>query len=291
MALIEGVHVAITTPLHEDHTVDLEGLRAHVEWLLSEGVHGLIPVGTCGEYAQLLDHERAEVVETVLDVARGRVPVVVGVAAPSTRQVVHWAQHAKDHGATGIMALPPILYRAEWPEVVAHYEALDAIGLPIVLYNNPHDTSVDVTADRLGELSRLPHLTAVKEFSQDIRRITEIRATTRLEVVAGSDDLVLESLLAGATGWIAGMANVVPRQSIALYDLARAGRVDEAWEVYRQLLPLLRWDSTSRLVQVIKYGMACVGRPVGPSRSPRLPLDSTEADLVAQAVKQAQGAA
>jgi dihydrodipicolinate synthase/N-acetylneuraminate lyase len=212
MALIEGVHVAITTPLHEDHSVDLKALREHAEWLLAEGVHGLIPVGTCGEYAQLLDAERADVVETVLDVAKGRVPVVVGVAAPSTRQVVHWAQHAREHGADGVMALPPILYRPEWAEVVAHYEALDAVGLPIVLYNNPHDTAVDVTAERLAELSRLPRLRAVKEFSQDIRRITEIRTLTRLEVVAGSDDLVLESLLAGATGWIAGMANIVPRQ-------------------------------------------------------------------------------
>jgi 4-hydroxy-tetrahydrodipicolinate synthase len=279
-----GVYVAIATPFTKDYDVDWRTLREHAEWLIAEGVDGLIPTGTCGEYASLTDEERARVVETVLDAARGKVPVVVGVAAPATRQVVHWTEHAREHGAAGVMALPPILYKPRWNEVVAHYTAIDRVGLPIVIYNNPHDTAVDLTADRLEELGRLPHVRAVKEFSQDIRRVTEIFERTTLEVIAGADDLVLECLLAGATGWIAGMANVVPKESVALFRLAREGRWPEAWQLYRRLLPVLRFDSTPRLVQAIKEGIGARGRSLGPTRPPRLPLEAADAERLAEAL-------
>jgi 4-hydroxy-tetrahydrodipicolinate synthase len=284
VAQFGGVYVAIATPFTDDYEVDLATLREHAEWLIAEGVDGLIPTGTCGEYASLSDDERARVVETVLEVARGKVPVVVGVAAPATRQVVRWAEHARAHGAAGVMALPPILYKPRWDEVVAHYSALDQVGLPIVIYNNPHDTAVDLTADRLAELARLKNVRAVKEFSQDIRRVSEILERTDLEVIAGADDVVLECLQAGAIGWIAGMANVVPRESVQLYHLARDRRWDDAWVLYRRLLPVLRYDSTPRLVQAIKEGMTVRGRSLGPTRPPRLPLDRADFQHLTEAL-------
>lgn len=285
MAEFRGVYVAIATPFHADYSLDLEALRQHAEWLIGEGVHGLIPAGTCGEYASLSPSERATVVETVIDVAKGRVPVVVGVAAPSGLDVIHWAEHARDHGAAGIMALPPVLYHPTWDEVVAYYTALDRVALPIVIYNNPHDTTVDFTTARLQQLEHLSHIRAVKEFSQDIRRVNEIQTDTRFEVLAGADDLALECLWAGATGWVAGMVNILPRLTVNLYRLAEESRYDEAWALYRRLLPILRWDSTPRLVQALKYGMEMVGRPLGPTRPPRLGLTEEESRVVGDAVR------
>jgi 1-pyrroline-4-hydroxy-2-carboxylate deaminase len=272
----DGVYVAIVTPFTADFEVDYEGLGRHADWLIGQGVHGLVPTGTCGEYAQLSAEERTRVVETVAEAAAGRVPLVVGVAAPTTAQAVHWARHAHSVGAQAVMALPPINYRPTWPEVLAYYQAIGQVGLPIVVYNNPYDTGTDLTAERLHELEAIAPVVAVKEFSQDVRRLSEIRERSAIALIAGADDLVLESMQAGATGWIAGMANIVPGPSVELYDLATAGRLEEAWRLYRTLLPLLRYDTGPRLVQAIKYGMRVVGRPVGDPRPPRLPLEAAD---------------
>ena len=204
MAQFPGIYVALITPFTESGEVDYPSLREHVEWIIREGIHGLVPTGSCGEYAALSDQERAQVVETIIRTAAGRVPVVVGTAAPSTAKAVGWANHAKEAGAAGLMLLPPINYRPSRREVVAWYGALSQVGLPIIAYNNPFDTSTDLTPDLLGEIAQFEQVVAVKEFSGDVRRIPQILAETRLEVLAGADDVVLESLFAGATGWIRG---------------------------------------------------------------------------------------
>ncbi len=282
MARFSGVYVAIITPFTEAYDVDYDKLRDHASWLIECGVSGLVATGSCGEYASLEDAERERIIRTLADAAWDRVPLVVGVAAPSTRMVERWANLAKEVGAEGLMALPPVLYKPTWTEVKAHYAMLDRVGLPIIVYNNPHDTAVDVTPERLGELAReFSQVVAVKEFSGDVRRVTAIREHTDMEIIAGTDDLVVESVLAGATGWIAGMANIVPAASARLWSQAMEGQVEEAWDLYRRLLPLLRYDSTPRLVQSIKYGLARIGRPVGPTRPPRLPLEEADADVIA----------
>jgi len=279
-----GIYVAIVTPMTEAEEPDYARLREHAEWLLAEGVDGLVVSGTCGEYATLDEGERAQVVETVLSAAGGHHPVIVGVAAPATRSVVHWAQHAKEHGASALMALPPLLYRPTPAEVEAHFAAINAVGLPIIVYNNTHDTPVDLTPTRLNELSHLSNLVAVKEFSGDVRRISELLEKTQLEVMGGADDLVLESLLMGASGWIAGLTNVVPRESVHLYHLARAGKLDAARDLYRRLLPLFRYDSTPLLVQAIKFALAERGRPVGGTRAPRLALPERDQQAIRAAL-------
>jgi 4-hydroxy-tetrahydrodipicolinate synthase len=277
MAQFAGVWVAVCTPFTDGGDVDPIALRRHVDWLIDAGVDGLVPTGSCGEYGVLTPEERRLVVETVAETSRRRgVPVMVGVAAPATRDAVGWARHAKEVGAAGVMALPPVLYRARWEEVRAHYEALNRVGIPIVVYNNPSDTGFDITPEHLHELNRLENIAAVKEFSQDIRRVTAIQEATTLQVIAGTDDLLLESLIAGATGWIAGMANILPRASVRLYRTYQAGDLQEAWRLYRRLLPLLRWDSTPRLVQAIKTGLRLRQRPVGETRPPRLALTADE---------------
>lgn len=289
MTKFPGVYVAVITPFTAAGEVDYPRLHEHVDWLIAEGVHGLVPTGSCGEYAALSDAERARVVETIVKTAAGRVPTVVGTAAPSTAKAVAWAKHAKESGAAGVMALPPINYRPTRAEVVAWYRALSEVGLPIVAYNNPFDTSTDLTPDLLAELATIKGVVAVKEFSGDVRRIPHILAETRLEVLAGADDVVLESVLTGATGWIAGLTNVVPRESVLLFELGRAGKVAEANELYRRLLPLFRYDSQPIFVQVIKHCLEKAGKPVGQTRAPRLPLDGATRGAVDAAYAQAMG--
>lgn len=287
MIRFSGVYVAIITPFTEDYEVDYDGLREHASWLIDSGVDGIVATGSCGEYAVLTETERERVIRTLAEATHGRVPLVVGTAAPASRLVQKWAELAREVGAQGLMALPPVLYKPTWDEVEAHYGMLNQVGLPIIVYNNPHDTAVDITPERLGGLARtFENLVAVKEFSGDVRRISEIREHSDIEIVAGTDDLLVESIQAGATGWIGGMANIVPVESVRLLKLALEGQTEEAWALYRKLLPLLRYDSTPRLVQVIKYGMDQIGRSAGPTRPPRLSLDESDASVVRRVLAQ-----
>ncbi|MFD0671412.1 dihydrodipicolinate synthase family protein [Cohnella sp. GCM10027633] len=278
-----GVYVAIVTPFGSDQELDIPRLQEHVDWLIQEGVDGIVPTGSVGEYASLSPEDRATVVEAVIAVAAGRVPVVVGTAAPSTKMAVHWARHAKQAGAAGIMALPPINYKPTEAEVIAHYEALSAVGIPIIAYNNPHDYPTDLKPELLKKLSRIENVVAVKEFSGDIRRIHDIRRLTDLEIMVGVDDLAMEGGLLGASGWIAGLTNVLPAASVRMFKLAQQGKLDESLAIYRKLIPLFHWDANPRLVQAIKYGLELAGRPMGDARAPRLPLTEEEKADIRQA--------
>ena len=283
MIRFHGVYVAIVTPFKENYDVDYDKLRAHAAWLIEQGVAGIVATGSCGEYASLEENEREKIIRMLGEVTKGKVPFVVGVAAPATRMVKRWATVSREVGAQGLMALPPVLYKPTWDEVIAHYAMLNEVGLPIIVYNNPHDTAVDMTPERLGILSReFENVVAVKEFSGDVRRVTAIREHSDLEIIAGTDDLLVEGVLAGATGWIAGMANIVPRESVKLLRLVTEGHVEEAWALYRKLLPLLRYDSTPRLVQCIKFGLNHIGHSAGPTRPPRLSLDEHNSAVVAR---------
>ncbi|MGE5704122.1 MAG: dihydrodipicolinate synthase family protein [Clostridia bacterium] len=272
MAKFEGVYVAIVTPFTKEYEVDYKRLHELCDWMISQGVHGLVPCGSLGEYASLSVEERTKVVETVVAAAKDRVGVMVGSGAPSTQQAVGWVRQAKEAGAAGVMALPPINYRPLESEVIAHYEALASVGLPIIAYNNPHDYKVDLTPDLLTKLAKIDNIVGVKEFSGDIRRVHDILAKTDLEVMIGVDDLAMEGPLLGATGWIAGVPNALPKEGVELFALSRAGKLQEAMELYRRLLPLFHYDASPQLVQSIKYMMELAGFPVGPTRPPRLPL-------------------
>jgi len=287
MTRFAGVYVALVTPFTPDFEVDYKRLHELCEWQISQGVDGLVPSGSLGEYATLTNEERAKVIDTVVEAVKGRVPVVVGSAAPSTKQAVEWVRYAREAGADGVMALPPINYRPLEHEVVAHFEALNSVGLPIIAYNNPHDYKTDLTPDFLAKLSRLENVVAVKEFSGDVRRMVEILEKTDLEVMVGVDNLTLEGALMGATGWIAGVPNALPREGVELFRLAREGKREEAMQLYRRQLPLFRYDASPQLVQSIKYMMELAGFPVGPTRPPRLPLPEADLEGIRQAYQHA----
>lgn len=281
-----GIYVATTTPFDGGLELDLDRYRAHCAWLVDEGVDGLIPIGSLGEYESLTPDERRAVVTAAVEAAAGRAKVVPGVSAPSSRTACEQAQHAADAGADGVMLLPPTNHAPTAAEVVAHYAAVAEVGLPIIAYNNPFSTRVDLTPDLLARLSRIDGVVAVKEFSGDVRRVSEIlEVAPSLEILCGSDDVALESALMGATGWIGGFTGVFPRLTSEVFALGRKGDIAAALPLYRRMLPLLRWDSGPRFVQAIKLAIDLVGQPGGgPVRPPRLPLDDDAVQQVEQGV-------
>jgi 4-hydroxy-tetrahydrodipicolinate synthase len=276
--LFSGVIVATVVPFDADGRLLLDRYAEHVAWLRDNGCRGVAANGSLGEYASLTPAERRDVLKVAAEQAADDFVVVAGVAAPGGDESCRLAQEAADLGAHAVMALPPTIHRASNDEVVAHFERIATVGLPICVYNNPLDTKVDLLPALIARLAQLPQVAAVKEFSGDVRRFHEIaEVAPDLVLLAGADDLLLEAVMCGATGWLAGFPNAFPAESVRLFDLCRTGKLEEALELYRALLPAFRWDSRTEFVQAIKLGMDMVGRFGGPSRLPRLPLP-TEVD-------------
>lgn len=276
-----GVYVATTTPFTAEGSVDLDGVARNCERLADHGVHGIVPCGSLGEYETLTDDERAGVVKATVDAVAGRVEVVPGVSGKSAAEARRWAEQAGELGCRAVMCLPPTAHAPTHDEVVAHFGEVARVGLEIIAYNNPFSTRADLTPALLARLAEIEAVVAVKEFSQDVRRVAAVRqAAPRLQVVCGCDDTYVEAALMGASGWIAGFANALPAQSVALYDLCRAGRWDDAVAGYLPMLPLLRWDADPRFVQAIKLAMDATGFVGGTVRLPRLALPQSEAEQV-----------
>jgi 1-pyrroline-4-hydroxy-2-carboxylate deaminase len=276
---LDGVIVATALPYAEDASApaglrpDLDKYAEHCRWLVDNGCRGVGPNGSLGEYSSLTDDERRAVAKTAIEAVGDDGIVVVGVHGVGSHQARAWAEKAAEDGAHGVLCLPPTMYRANRGEVIAHFTEVAKAGLPVMVYNNPLDTKVDLTPDLLAEIAQIENVVAVKEFSGDVRRILEIRELAPdLAVVAGADDLTLEALLMGATGWFAGFPNVFPKESVRLYNLALEGKLEEARALYEPLVAAFRWDSRTEFVQAIKYGMDYVGRFGGPCRPPRGPL-------------------
>jgi dihydrodipicolinate synthase/N-acetylneuraminate lyase len=273
-----GILVATALPLRDDLSVDFDAYSEHVRFLADGGCHGVVPNGSLGEYQTLTPEERARVVEVAVAAAPAGFRVVPGVAAYGALEARRWTEQAAAAGCPAIMLLPPNAYRADPESVVAHYREVAKVGLPIVAYNNPFDTKVDLTPSLLGRLHAEGLIVAVKEFSGDVRRAYEIaELAPGLDVICGSDDVVLELAVAGAPGWIAGVPNALPAACVALWNAATAGDLATAVPAYRRLHPLLRWDSKTEFVQAIKLAMDLAGRYGGACRPPRGPL-SGEAD-------------
>ncbi|MGW3350549.1 dihydrodipicolinate synthase family protein [Nonomuraea rubra] len=270
-----GVHVATALPFDDDLSVDYDAYAEHVRFLAEGGCHGVCPNGSLGEYQTLTDEERARVVRTAVEAAPDGFHVMPGVAAYGSAESRRWAEQAAEAGASSVLLLPPNAYRADRSAVVAHYREVARAGLPVVAYNNPIDTKVDLTPPLLAELHQEGLIVGVKEFTGDVRRAYEIaELAPGLDVLVGSDDVLLELGIAGAVGWIAGYPNMIPRATVELYHLAVAGDVAKALPIYRDLHPLLRWDSKTEFVQSIKLSMDLAGRKGGPCRPPRLALAS-----------------
>lgn len=268
-----GVLVANPVTLTAELEVDVDRYGEHVAWLAAEGCDGVTPNGSLGEYQTLTDTERARVVATACQAAPEGFAVIPAVGAYGSGESVRWADQAAELGAPAVMALPPNSYRADERSVVAHYRAIAAVGVPVIAYNNPFDTKVDLGPELLARLHGEGLIVAVKEFAGDPRRAYAIaERAPGLDVLIGSDDTVLEVALAGGVGWISGFTSAFPRACVELFAASMAGDLDRALALYRPLHPLLRWDSRTEFVQAIKLAMDIVGRRGGPCRPPRMAL-------------------
>lgn len=273
-----GVLTATATPFTTDLTIDFDRYQEHVAWLAANGTHGVVVNGSLGEYQVLTSDERGQMVKAAIDAAPAGFNVVPGVGAYGAVESRRWAEHAAALGAKAVMCLPPNAYRATDDEVLAHFKEVGKVGIPIIAYNNPFDTRVDLTARLLARIAdEVPNVVAVKEFTGDVRRVWQIHQyAPRLDVLVGADDVLVELATGGVSGWIAGFPNALPCESVDLYDLAMAGKFVEAREAYAAVHDLFTWDSRKEFIQAIKLTMDLVGRYGGPTRLPRLPLPAEE---------------
>lgn len=284
-----GVFPAITTPFLKDLSVDHAFLAKHAAWLIDNGCVGVVALGSLGEAATLSFDEKVAILTTLRKSLPKTVPVIAGIAGLSTTECVALAQAAAKVGCDGIMALPPYVYRGDWRETEAHFSAvISATKLSCMLYNNPIAYGTDVSAEQMEQLARHRNLHAVKESSGDVRRVTAIRERLddRLKIFAGMDDAILESIPMGATGWIAGLVNAFPAESVEVFDAAIMGRGDEARRLYEWFLPLLRLDTVPKFVQLIKLVQQEVGQGSERVRPPRLELASAERDAVLSLIRE-----
>jgi len=286
----QGVYPAVTTQFTADQSLDLEATLSHVRTLIDAGVHGLIMLGTVGENTALSAAEKQAVLSAVVEAAGDRVPVLTGVAECSTAMACGFAAAAQKIGVDGLMVLPAMVYKSDPRETMAHYRAVaGASDLPIMCYNNPVSYGIDITAEMFADLADEPTLVAIKESSDDPRRLTDIvnRCGDRYVLFCGVDDLVLEAVLLGAVGWVAGLVNAFPHETMRLWRLATAGQWAEARDLYRWFTPVLHLDCHVKLVQYIKLAQAMAGLGSETVRAPRLPLAGDERQRIADIVQQA----
>ncbi|MBQ4820903.1 dihydrodipicolinate synthase family protein [Aquimarina sp. MMG016] len=284
----EGVMPAVTTKFTDEDTLDLKMFKVNVLAQLEAGVHGIILGGTLGEASTLSDEEKRILVRTTVDIVSAKVPVIINIAEQTTKGAIEAARKAKEDGASALMMLPPMRYKAGDKETVTYFsEVARNTDLPIMVYNNPIDYKIEVTLDMFEELLQFDNIQAVKESTRDISNVTRIknRFGDRLKILSGVDTLALESLLMGADGWVAGLVDAFPAETVAIYELQKAGRVKEAIDIYRWFLPLLELDINPKLVQNIKLAEVATGIGTENVRAPRLPLFGEERNRVLQIIE------
>lgn len=286
-----GVMPAITTPFDEALKVDHAFIATHVKWLIEHGCTGIVTPGSLGESATLSADEKAAIWSTVLGSVGDRVPVVAAIASLGTAEAVDLAKHAAAQGCSGLMVLPPYVYRSDWREMKAHVTAVfRATDLPCMLYNNPVAYGTDFLPDQIHELAaEHENFEAVKESSTDVRRVTWIRELVgdRLAVFVGVDDAIVEAIAVGAVGWVAGLVNALPRESVDLFNFALNGEHEKAMALYKWFLPLLRMDTVPKFVQLIKLVQQEVGMGNARVRPPRLELVGTELEEARRIIRTA----
>ena len=279
----KGVMPAVTTKFTKDDKLDLDLFALNVNAQLEAGVDGIILGGTLGEASTLLDDEKRTLVKTTVNIVSGRVPVIMNIAEQTTKGAILAAAKAEEDGAKGLMMLPPMRYSSSERETITFFaEVAKSTSLPIMIYNNPVDYKTEVTLDMFEELLKYDMIQAVKESTRDISNVTRMinRFGSRLKILSGVDTLALESLVLGSDGWVAGLCDAFPRETVAIYKLVKAGRIQEAVMIYRWFLPILELDINARLVQNIKLAEVATGLGSEFVRAPRLPLMGEERENV-----------
>ena len=286
----KGVMPAVTTKFTDQDTLDLVNFEINIQAQLKAGVSGIILGGTLGEASTLTDVEKRTIVRKAVEIVNDQVPIVMNIAEQATTAAIDAANKAKEDGASGLMMLPPMRYKADDRETVTYFKKVaNSTSLPIMVYNNPVDYGIEVTLDMFEELLRdCPNIQAVKESTRDLSNITRIknRFRDRLAILSGVDTLALESVFMGADGWVAGLVCAFPAETVAIFNLAKAGKTEEALSIYRWFLPLLELDINTKLVQNIKLAEVATGIGTENVREPRLPLQGEERQHVLSIIEE-----
>jgi dihydrodipicolinate synthase/N-acetylneuraminate lyase len=285
-----GVFPALTTQFRPDQSLDIAATAKHLDTMIQAGIHGVILLGSVGENTALEYDEKLTVLRELKQVVRGRIPVLTGVAEYTTALACRYARDAEKIGVDGLMVLPAMVYKADGREAMTHFRTVArSTALPVMVYNNPVSYYVDVTPEMFAQLADEPNLVAIKESSENVRRITDLVNITgdRYILFSGVDDLVLESVLLGVRGWVAGLVNAFPHENQALWELATSGQWEKARELYRWYTPLLHLDTKIKLVQYIKLAMAETGLGSEMVRAPRLPIEGAEREATLKIIRHA----
>tara|TARA_Y100000996_G_scaffold299033_1_gene236932 strand:- start:3 stop:908 length:906 start_codon:yes stop_codon:yes gene_type:complete len=284
----KGIMPAVTTKFLDNDKLDLKTFKINIEEQLSAGVHGIVLGGSLGESSTLDESEKKTLLNQTVEIVSGRIPVIMNIAASSTKKAIESAILAERNGASGLMILPPMKYKADNRETLEFFKKIATkTSLEIMIYNNPVDYGIEVTLSMFEELMSIKNIVAVKESTRNISNITKMKAKfgDRYKILAGVDTLALESLMMGADGWVAGLVCAFPKETVAIYELYKAGRTKEAIEIYRWFLPLLELDTTSKLVQNIKLAEVATGIGTEKVREPRLPLIGEERENVIEIIE------
>lgn len=279
---------AVTTKFLENDKLDLKTFKINIEEQLSAGVHGIVLGGSLGESSTLDESEKKTLLNQTIEIVSGRIPVIMNISESSTKKAIESAILAERNGASGLMILPPMKYKADNRETLEFFKKIAAkTSLEIMIYNNPVDYGIEVTLSMFEEMMSIKNIVAVKESTRNISNITKMKAKfgDRYKILAGVDTLALESLMMGADGWVAGLVCAFPKETVAIYELYKAGRTKEAIEIYRWFLPLLELDTTSKLVQNIKLAEVATGIGTEKVREPRLPLIGAERKNVLEIIE------
>lgn len=288
MKNFNGIMTVLITPFDKNDEVDYKGLESNIEWLLEQGVHSLLTLGSTGEYASLEDEERYKVAECVVKAARGRVPVLVGTTCETQKRAIRFSKHAESIGASGVMLTPPPYCKPDMEQVYRYYKDVnDAINIPIIVYNNPWTTGVDINEKMLIKLfNELENVQYLKDSTGTLQRARDVKehASSEVKILCGWEDLAYECFLIGAQGWICVASNVLPKLCVELYEKTAVQKdIDGGREVYNKLLPFLRHlENSGKLVQVVKTAANILGLAGGYMRGPRLPLSKDEEEEVRQ---------
>ena len=284
----KGIMPAVTTKFLENDKLDLKTFKINIEEQLSAGVHGIVLGGSLGESSTLDESEKKTLLNQTIEIVSGRIPVIMNISESSTKKAIESAILAERNGASGLMILPPMKYKADNRETLEFFKKIAAkTSLEIMIYNNPVDYGIEVTLSMFEEMMSMKNIVAVKESTRNISNITKMKAKfgDRYKILAGVDTLALESLMMGADGWVAGLVCAFPKETVAIYELYKAGRTKEAIEIYRWFLPLLELDTTSKLVQNIKLAEVATGIGTEKVREPRLPLIGAERKNVLEIIE------
>lgn len=279
----QGVYPAITTKFDANDNLDLTAFKANLEVQLASGIHGIILGGTLGEASTLTEEEKDQLIKSAIEVTKGDIPVIINIAEQSTRGAIAAAKRAENNGANGLMLLPPMRYKADDRETVAYFKAVaGATTLPIMIYNNPVDYKIEVTIAMFEELVPISNIQAIKESTRDVTNVTRLKTKfgDRFAVLCGVDTLAVETIVNGADGWVGGLVCAFPAETVAIYELMKAGRIEEAVAINRWFMPLCELDLHPKLVQYIKLAEVAAGIGTEHVRAPRLPLIGKEREEV-----------